>query len=271
MPELPEVETVRRAVEPGLRGRRVEQVIVREPRLRWPVSSRLRSTLPGQRVQAVQRRGKYLLLRLDAGTLLIHLGMSGSLRILDTAPSPGPHDHLDLRLSQGRLLRLRDPRRFASVHWTRADPLRHRLLRGLGPEPLGPRFDGTYLYRAAHCRRVAIKHLLMNARVVAGIGNIYANEALYAAGLHPKRAAGRISPARCERLAKSVRAVLRRAIAAGGTTLRDFREPGGRAGYFRIELQVYGRGGQPCPRCGADLRHLRQGQRSSFYCPRCQR
>lgn len=271
MPELPEVETVRRAIEPGVCGRCIERVVVREPRLRWPVQRRLVRELPGQRIQAVRRRGKYLLLQLDTGTVLIHLGMSGSLRILSPRHQPGSHDHLDIRFRQDRLLRLHDPRRFGSIHWTRTDPARHWLLRDLGPEPLGPAFNGAYLYARTRGRRVAMKNLLMNARIIAGLGNIYANEALYAAGVHPARAAGRISAARCERLAAAVREVLERAIAAGGTTLRDFREPGGRAGYFRVELKVYGRDGKPCLGCGATLRRQQQTQRATFYCPRCQR
>lgn len=271
MPELPEVETVRRAIEPGLCGRRIERVVVREPRLRWPVQRRLVRELPGQCIQAVRRRGKYLLLRLDAGTLLIHLGMSGSLRISSPKHQPGSHDHLDIQFSQDHLLRLHDPRRFGSIHWTRTDPARHWLLRDLGPEPLGPAFDGVYLYARTRGRRVAIKNLLMNARIIAGLGNIYANEALYAAGVHPARVAGRLSAARCERLAAAVRKVLERAIAAGGTTLRDFHEPSGRPGYFYIALKVYGHGGEPCPGCGTTLRRLQQTHRATFYCPRCQR
>ena len=270
MPELPEVETVRRAIEPGIRGRRIEQVVVRQPRLRWPVQPRLVRELPGQQVHTVQRRGKYLLLQLDTGTLLVHLGMSGSLRILNTNHQPGPHDHLDLCFHKC-LLRLHDPRRFGSIHWTRADPNRHRLLRDLGAEPLGPAFNGAYLYNHTRNRQVAIKNLLMNSHVVAGLGNIYANEALHDAGIHPTRSAGRISQARCERLATAIRAVLHHAITAGGTTLRDFRTPAGRRGYFQIDLKVYNRAGQPCPNCTTPIRRLQQGQRSTFYCPRCQR
>ena len=271
MPELPEVETVRRALGPRIRGQRIVRVVVRQPRLRWPVSPVLRRHAPGQRVQTVQRRGKYLLLGLDAGTVILHLGMSGSLRILNKAVPPEPHDHLDLCFHSGRVLRLRDPRRFGSVHWTRSDPQRHRLLRNLGPEPLTSAFNGDYLYHSSRGRRLAMKTLLMDARVVAGIGNIYANEALFVAGVHPARHAGRVSRLRCDRLVEAVRDVLRRAIHAGGTTLRDFRHPGGAAGYFRVDLKVYGREGQPCVCCGTLLRRRLLNQRSCFYCPLCQR
>ncbi len=271
MPELPEVETTRRGILPHVLNTRVAQVIVRNARLRWPVPRSLARELPGQTVRAVERRAKYLLLRADKGTVILHLGMSGSLRVLDKATPPGKHDHLDIVFANGSCLRLRDPRRFGAVLWTKDEPLHHPLLKGLGCEPLAQEFDGEALYRCARTRRVAIKQLLMDSRVVAGIGNIYANEALFLAGVHPLRVARRLTKARCERLAQAVKQVLHAALAQGGTTLRDFRRSNGEPGYFAQQLKVYGRAGEPCPRCTTTLRHQRQGQRSSFYCARCQR
>lgn len=271
MPELPEVETTRRGLEPHLLGRRVLELAVRDPRLRWPVGPELAPWAAGRAVHAVQRRGKYLILDLDGAGLLVHLGMSGSLRLVPQAQPPGRHAHWDLRLDGGRLLRFTDPRRFGSLHRWERDPASHPLLQGLGPEPLGPGFHGGYLYGRSRGRRVAVKAFLMDARVVAGVGNIYANEALFLAGLPPGRAAGRIGPERYARLAAAVRSVLEEAIAAGGTTLRDFTGGEGRPGYFRQQLRVYGRGGAACPACGAAIAERRQGQRSTFFCPRCQR
>lgn len=271
MPELPEVETTRRGIAPALTGRRVTAVVVREPRLRRPVPPALARELPGQRVETVTRRGKYLLLGTRSGTVILHLGMSGSLRILAGDAPPGRHDHVDLVFDDGAVLRLRDPRRFGLVLWTRGDPLQHELLRDLGPEPLDEGFGGACLYARSRGRRVAVKAFLMDARVVVGIGNIYANEALACAGIHPLRAAGRISAARYEDLAACIRQVLGAAIEAGGTTLRDFRDGSGRPGYFAVSLGVYGRTGEPCPRCGAPIRCVRQAQRATWYCPRCQR
>lgn len=271
MPELPEVETTRRGILPHVQGVRVAQVIVRNARLRWKVEPGLKRELPGQTVRAVERRAKYLLLRADHGTLILHLGMSGSLRVLDQATLPAKHDHLDIVFESGLCLRLCDPRRFGAVLWTKDDPACHPLLRSLGPEPLSEEFNGDALYRRTHARRAAIKLLLMDSRVVAGIGNIYANEALFRAGVHPLRPAGKVSRARCARLAQAVKQVLHEALALGGTTLRDFRRSDGEPGYFAQQLRVYGRAGEPCPRCTSILRHRRQGQRSSFYCARCQR
>ena len=271
MPELPEVETARRGIAPHLVGRRIRRLEVREWRLRWPVARRLPAILRGRAVEAVDRRGKYLLLRAGGGALLWHLGMSGSLRVLAEPPPPGPHDHVDLVLAGGAALRFRDPRRFGSLHWTAGDPLRHRLLAGLGPEPLGADFDGDWLHARSRGRRAAVKAFLMDSRVVAGVGNIYASEALFEAGVAPSRPAGRISRERYQRLADAVRSVLARSIEAGGTTLRDFTEADGSPGYFARELRVYGRAGAPCVRCGEPVRARTLGQRSSFYCPRCQR
>ncbi len=271
MPELPEVEITRRGIEPRVVARRVARVVARERRLRWPVSARLLRELPGARIEAVERRAKYLLVRTDRGALIAHLGMSGSLRIVPFDAAPNAHDHVDIVLEDGACLRLTDPRRFGSLHWTTADPERHRLLARLGPEPLDAGFDGEMLYRGARGRRASVKAYLMDSRRVAGLGNIYANEALFLAGVHPARPAGRLSRARWARLAAAVHRVLAEAIAAGGTTLRDFQASDGRPGYFTRRLRVYGRAGEPCPRCGAPIRQARQLQRSTFYCPRCQR
>lgn len=271
MPELPEVETTRRGIEPHIVGRRVTAVRVRQRRLRLPVPRRLDAELVGQSITDVRRRGKYLLLGTSAGTAIVHLGMSGSLRIAPAARPADAHDHIDIVLEGGRCLRLRDPRRFGLMLWTRRDPLIHPLLSSLGPEPLVPAFTGDYLFETARGRRAPIKHFLMDSHVVVGVGNIYANEALLRAGVHPLRAAGRISLARYQSLAGSIRQVLTEAIEQGGTTLRDFYHGEGEPGYFRMRLAAYGRGGEPCSRCGTPIRHIRQGQRSTFYCVQCQR
>ena len=270
MPELPEVETARRGIAPHLIGQRIQDVIVRQRQLRWPVPAALVKALPGQIIRAVERRAKYILIRTDAGTALLHLGMSGSLRVVPCRTPPSKFDHVDIALASGQCLRLRDPRRFGSLLWTTADPGRHKLLKDLGPEPLGPGFDGDYLYEAARGRKLAARDFLMNARVLAGIGNIYANECLFLAGIRPQRAAGRIPRARYARLATAIRATLEKAIRAGGTTLRDFQNADGLPGYFQQTLNVYGRKGAPCPVCGTPIRALRIGQRSAFYCPQCQ-
>jgi len=271
MPELPEVETTRRGIAPHIEARTPTEVIVREPRLRWPVPRDLDTTLRGHRLARVERRAKYLLLRFEHGTLLLHLGMSGSLRVLPASTAPQTHDHLDIVFDDGQCLRLRDPRRFGSVHWTSDDPADHPLLRELGPEPLGDEFTGDYLYERSRARKSAVKVFLMDSKVVAGVGNIYANEALFRAGVHPGRAAGRISRERYRRIAAAVREVLTAAIAAGGTTLRDFTLADGSPGYFRLSLAIYDRTGLPCPRCGQAIRASRLGQRSTFHCPHCQR
>lgn len=271
MPELPEVETTRRGLAPLVVGRRIEALDVREPRLRWPVPARLGARLAGQRIEFIGRRAKYLLFGMDAGTLLVHLGMSGGLRFHERdAPPPGKHDHFDIRFTDGACLRYHDPRRFGSLHFT-AQPERHPLIADLGPEPLSEAFDAEYLAGACRGRRVAIKPHLMNARIVVGIGNIYANEALYRARIHPARAAGRIARPRFDGLIDAIRAVLGDAIERGGTTLRDFAGSDGRPGYFQLDLDVYGREGEPCRRCGTPIRAVVLGQRSTYYCPRCQR
>jgi len=271
LPELPEVETTRRGIRGAMRGRQVAALLLREPRLRWRVDPRLPATIAGQRVRDVRRRAKYLIIDLDAGSLILHLGMSGSLRVLDPATPLEPHDHYDLLLESGRCLRFNDPRRFGSLIWSTGDPADHPLLAALGPEPLTSAFNADYLARRARGRRVAIKQFLMDQRVVVGVGNIYASEALYRAGVHPKRAAGRVSGTRLAALVEAIRAVLGDAIRAGGTTLRDYVGADGTPGYFRQRLYVYERAGRPCRRCRTPVRHLVQGQRSTYYCPRCQR
>lgn len=270
MPELPEVETVRRGLAPHIENQRILGARVRDGRLRWPVPSNLDEILSGQTVRALARRGKYLIFRFDAGALLCHLGMSGSLRLADAATAPEKHDHLDLLLEDGRLLRYRDPRRFGALLWS-DDPSRHPLLAHLGVEPLSDDFDGSTLHGLCAGRTTAIKTLLMDAHGVVGIGNIYANEALFHAGIDPRLVAGRLSRPRCKRLAEAVKDTLTRAIAAGGSTLRDFVDGQGKPGYFQQTYFVYGRTGEVCRRCGGPIRQIRQGARSTFFCPRCQR
>jgi formamidopyrimidine-DNA glycosylase len=270
MPELPEVETTRRGIEPAVCGERITALHIHDGRLRWPVDPKLPRILRGQCIHAVRRRGKYLLLQVDRGTLIIHLGMSGSLRVLDTGTPHRPHDHIDLVLASGHLLRFNDPRRFGCWLYTTAPPEVHPLLQHLAPEPLETGFDADYLFRVTRDRRVAIKPLLMNSRLVTGVGNIYANEALFLARIRPSRAARRLDHAACSRLVRAIRTVLRAAIRSGGTTLRDFIGADGRQGYFRQKLHVYGREGLPCRICGTLIRESRQGQRSTCYCPHCQ-
>ena len=270
MPELPEVETTRRGIQPHVCGQRVAGVVIRNARLRWPVPARLRRQLAGETLTDVTRRGKYLLLHSTGGTVILHLGMSGSLRLVAADQPAEKHDHVDLVLESGQALRLRDPRRFGAVLWTRRPPLEHRLLASLGPEPLSDAFTGEYLHARSRRRRLAVKALIMDSGIVVGVGNIYANEALFMAGIRPTAAAGRISRARYDGLVAAIREVLERAIAAGGTTLRDFTNGEGRPGYFQQVLQVYGRAGEPCPRCQARIRLVQQMQRASYYCPRCQ-
>ena len=271
MPELPEVETTRRGIEPWLVGHRVQSVVVRERRLRWPVSPQLAKKLSGQVILRVGRRAKYLLLETSRGTTLMHLGMSGHLRVVPADQPVEKHDHIDIVMERQHCLRLNDPRRFGAVLWCGQDPSQHRLLRDLGPEPLESAFSGEHLHRLARGRRLAIKNFIMHARVVVGVGNIYASETLFLAGIHPARAAGRISSHRYEHLAERIREVLSSAIGAGGTTLRDFYNPSGEPGHFRQRLKVYGRAGEPCLACGSPIRQRTIGQRSSYFCPRCQR
>ncbi len=271
MPELPEVETTLRGIAPYLSKRRVADVVIRNPRLRWPIPGTLPELLRGQVVQSLQRRAKYLLIAFDHGTLILHLGMSGSLRILPSATPADKHDHFDLVLDNGQLLRLRDPRRFGAVLWHQGDVAQHHLLAALGPEPLQAGFDAEHLYAATRKRKAAIKLVIMDNHVVVGVGNIYANEALFRAGIRPQLAAGRLSKERCARLTETIKEVLRAAIKKGGSSLRDYVDSAGRQGYFQQHYFVYGRTGEPCRRCGTTIKQLRQGQRSTFYCPQCQR
>lgn len=270
MPELPEVETTLRGIAPHLRGTCINHLLVRERRLRWPIPADTECQVRGQRILALRRRGKYLLLELERGTVLIHLGMSGSLRVLASDTPPAKHDHLDLCLRGGKCLRMRDPRRFGVFLWTPEPSADHPLLTHLGPEPLEPGFDGDYLYGRARARQCAVKPFIMDAELVVGVGNIYANESLFRAGIHPARPCNRIGRERYWRLAAAIRAVLMSAIEQGGTTLRDFVRDDGGPGYFVRSLKVYSRAGKPCPRCGRPIRQRRIGQRSSFYCPKCQ-
>ena len=270
MPELPEVETTRRGILPHIQGHRIQQIIVRERRLRWPVPADLNSKLQGQKILEVSRRGKYLLLTTPAGSLIIHLGMSGSLRVLACDTPCEKHDHVDIVLESQQCLRLRDPRRFGAVLFSDTDPLQHELLRDLGPEPLSAALSGEYLFAKSRKRTACIKAFIMDSHTVVGVGNIYANEALFAAGIHPRRAAGKITRRQYTLLAQAIKDVLRAAIKAGGTTLRDFTHSDGKPGYFRQSLQIYDRAGQPCPRCGKPISHAVIAQRATYYCTHCQ-
>ena len=270
MPELPEVETTRRGVEPHVRGRTVKRLVVRESRLRWPIPGDLPSLLRGQQIVAVERRAKYLLFHTAIGSVLVHLGMSGSLRLVSASQPPARHDHFDIELEGGRSLRYNDPRRFGCCLWIAAGES-HPLLESLGPEPLSNCFDGDLLYRRSRGRKGPVKSFLMDQKIVVGVGNIYANEALFFAGIRPTRAAGRISRVRYQGLAEEVKRVLASAISQGGTTLRDFVGGDGKPGYFAQQLYVYGRQGQPCKRCGEKLQESRISQRTTVYCVACQR
>lgn len=271
MPELPEVETTRRGIQPHIEGRRVVELRVRQPSLRWPVPADLATRVAGQRIESVQRRAKYLLLGFAGGQAIIHLGMSGSLRIIDADEPPMAHDHVDWRLDDGRALRYTDPRRFGCLLWQGVGDPVHPLLAALGPEPLSDAFDGERLYQLSRGRKTAVKTFLMDNHVVVGVGNIYANEALFRSGIRPDRQAGRISLQRYLRLAEEVRRVLAQAIERGGTTLRDFVGGDGKPGYFKQELLVYGRGGMACKVCKQTLTERRLGQRSTVFCAQCQR
>jgi len=269
MPELPEVETTRRGIEPYLVGQRVNRVLVRERRLRWPIPDDLDVRLSGQCIQAVKRRAKYLLIEAEVGTLIGHLGMSGSLCLVESGSPAAKHAHVDIELSSGLALRYTDPRRFGALLWT-LDSAQHPLLAKLGPEPLSDDFSGEHLYRLSRGRQTAIKPFIMDNAVVVGVGNIYASEALFAAKIDPRRAAGSIARARYLRLGTHIQQILQQAINKGGSSLRDFVGADGKPGYFQQELWVYGRSGLPCKVCGRALRETRLGQRSSVWCGHCQ-
>ena len=279
MPELPEVETIRRGIEPHVVGRTIEKVIVRDRRLRWPIPRGFENKLAGKRIRAVNRRGKYLLLDLDGGPagaagpgrVILHLGMTGNLALLEPGRAVRKHDHFDLELSGKLLLRFNDPRRFGAALWWPAAQAQHALIRHMGPEPLTDAFNADALAKLARKRSAPVKNFLMDGRIVVGVGNIYAVEALYRAGIRPTRPAGRVTRAEYGKLVEAVRAVLNDAIAAGGTTFRDFRDSNGEPGYFVQKLFVYDRAGQPCRKCKTPIKRLVIGQRSSYYCPKCQK
>jgi len=271
MPELPEVETTRRGIEPYAAGRRITTLRLYEPRLRWRVPDELPDLVAGQRILEVARRAKYLLLELESGILILHLGMSGNLRVQPADTPRRVHDHFDIVLDSGNTLRFNDPRRFGSLHYTSGAANEHPLLSSLAPEPFDPAFNTDYLWKITRRRRVAIKHLLMNSKLVVGVGNIYANEALFRAKVRPRRQARTLTRVEAGRIVRAVKAVLAMAIKVGGTTLRDYVGADGQPGYFRQKLYVYERAGQPCRNCRTPVRQLTQGQRSTYYCPTCQK
>jgi formamidopyrimidine-DNA glycosylase len=270
MPELPEVETTRRGIERSVTGRTIARLIVRDRRLRWPIPGGIEQDLAGKRITSVGRRGKYLLIHCGNGALILHLGMSGSLRALESSAPASKHDHFDLVLDSGLALRFNDPRRFGSLHWTAADPRDHKLLRDIGPEPLESGFDAEYLHRVSRRRKVALKNFVMNGHIVVGVGNIYASESLFRARLRPGRRASSLSRREAGKLVRAIKTVLGLAIRVGGTTLRDYVGADGNPGYFRQKLFVYDRAGRPCRVCHTNIRRITQGQRSSYYCPKCQ-
>lgn len=270
MPELPEVETTRRGIQPHIQGKTVSGVVIRQPKLRWPIPAGLPELLRRRKLRTIGRRGKYLLLHFNNGCLLMHLGMSGSLRILPASTPPDRHDHFDLVFGQ-QCLRLHDPRRFGAVLWAEEAVEKHPLIAHLGPEPLSEAFSAEYLFRRSRKRKVTVKQFIMDGKTVVGVGNIYANEALFRAGILPTRSCGSISRKRYERLVPAIKEILATAIECGGTTLQDFVQSDGKPGYFAQKLQIYGRDGEACPGCGQKIRHTTLGQRSSYYCNRCQR
>ena len=271
MPELPEVETTRIGLAPYLLGETVKEVIVRERRLRWPIPKQLDKDLPGNEIRKVKRRGKYILIYTESGCMILHLGMSGRAYILLEDKAVEKHDHIDIVFNSGTRLRFTDPRRFGSLHWTKRDPLKHKLLASLGPEPLSDEFTADYLYEVSRGRSQMIKTFIMDSHIVVGVGNIYASEALFRAGIMPTRKAGKISRPRYALLVQEIQNVLREAIEQGGTTLRDFLNGDGKPGYFAQKLNVYDREGERCPKCTATIKQKRIGQRSSYYCSKCQK
>ena len=269
MPELPEVETTLRGITPHIQNKKIKDIVVRQQKLRWSIPTDLSKIFINQEIKSIRRRAKYLLFETEAGHIILHLGMSGSLRIVTNEVQPNKHDHVDIVFNQN-ILRFHDPRRFGTLLWTPQNPLEHKLLKKLGPEPLGSKFDGKYLQKHAVSRKVTVKNFIMNSQVVAGVGNIYASEALFLSGIHPQRAAGRISLLRYEKLAKNIKKVLITAIELGGTTLRDFVREDGKPGYFANQLNVYNKKGAPCPICKNPIQVRVLSQRSSFYCSHCQ-
>lgn len=270
MPELPEVETTRKGIKPYTFQKTVAKVVVRQPKLRWPVPADI-TQMEGQLIESVKRRGKYILLETHTGTAIIHLGMSGSLRIVKENVAPEKHDHVDFVMTTGDTIRLHDPRRFGAVLWTQKNPLKHKLIRSLGPEPLSDDFYADYLYEVSRGRSMSIKQFIMNGHVVVGVGNIYACESLFMSGISPKWQAGKVSKARYQKLVEHIKIVLSKAIEQGGTTLKDFVQVEGKPGYFKQALNVYGRSGETCNNCDSTIKQITQGQRSTFYCRKCQR
>ncbi len=271
MPELPEVETSRRGIKPHIDQRIITDVIIREHRLRWPIPDNLPTTVTSQRVTQVLRRGKYLLLQLQTGNIIIHLGMSGSLHITSPDQLADKHDHIDFYFDNKKILRLHDPRKFGCVLWTDQPISEHKLFKHLGPEPLLKEFNADHLYQLSRKRKISIKAFIMNSHIVVGIGNIYASESLFKAGINPKRKAGNISFAAYQRLVNAIKNILLASIKQGGTTLRDFTAEDGKPGYFAQQLMVYGKAGEACPNCGHAIKQITQQQRSTFYCSVCQR
>ena len=271
MPELPEVETSLRGIEPFIKGQRISDIIVRNASLRWPIPTKELKALIGETVQSVERRAKYILLHTTSGVVLLHLGMSGSLRVVEANSSFGKHDHLDIEVNNQKVIRLNDPRRFGCCLLLQQPICEHKLLASLGPEPLSVSFDGEHLFRLSRGRSVALKNFIMDGKVVVGVGNIYASESLFKAGIRPAMAAKRVSRKRYHELAAEIKSVLAKAIKAGGTTLSDFSQSDGKPGYFSQELQVYGRAGDSCFRCDSEIKSQIIGQRNTFYCPSCQR
>lgn len=271
MPELPEVETTRRGLQPHLEGKVIKALVVRNHALRRPVPKNLARLISGTAIRSIRRRGKYLLFDCGRGTLIVHLGMSGRLWLVERGAAIDKHDHFDLVLDDGKVVRFKDPRRFGLLLWGDKNPLAHPLLKDIGPEPFTLAFNGEYLYAQTRNRSAAIKLVLMDSHVVAGVGNIYASEALFRAGIRPSTQARRLSRARCELLAQKVRETLQDAIDAGGSSLRDYVNSSGEAGYFQDKFNVYDRAGEPCFKCGEPIKSIRQGQRATYYCPHCQR
>ncbi|ORU89466.1 MAG: DNA-formamidopyrimidine glycosylase [Cycloclasticus sp. symbiont of Poecilosclerida sp. M] len=270
MPELPEVETTRRGITPHIQGHTIARVIVRNARLRWPVSPEVTSKLPSQVITGVERRAKYLFIHTAIGSLIIHLGMSGSLRVTTTDEPPEKHDHIDIIMDDGNCLRYRDPRRFGCFLWTEQPTEHHKLIQHLGPEPFNKAFNLNYFHAQAKTKKTSIKQFIIDGKIVVGVGNIYASEALFLSGIHPKRAANKVSKKRLSTLLESIKKILALAIEQGGTTLKDFVNSEGKPGYFQQTLSVYGRAGKECFNCESRIKQITLGQRSTFYCPRCQ-
>mgnify|MGYP001051263164 CR=1 FL=1 len=271
MPELPEVETTRRGIAPHIENNTISNIIVRNRSLRWPIPTGLKTKLKDHVIRAVTRRAKYLLIKTDKGTLILHLGMSGSLRILPIDEVIDKHDHFEIQFTDGSCLRLRDPRRFGAVLWTKDEPAEHKLLVSLGPEPLDKTFNAELLFEKSRKRKTTIKQFIMDAKIVVGVGNIYASESLFLAGINPNKQAGRITKAQSKELSAAIKKILSAAIKQGGTTLKDFKSSDGKPGYFQQKLKVYDRKGEPCTKCKKPIKQITLGQRSTFYCTHCQK